>query len=69
MHFKVDPFAAQFVQAEQGDFIKDLSLKKRTLGYVTLVDKEVNTMYVQFPKMGTIDWVDWINRGHYKVIK
>ena len=65
----MDPFAAQYVQAEQGDFIKDLSPKKRSLGYVTLIDREVNTMYVNFPKTGRIDWVEWTNRGHYKVIK
>ena len=65
----MEPFAAQYVQAEQGDFIKDLSPKKRSLGYVTLIYKEVNTMYVQFPKTGRIDWVEWTNRGRYKVIK
>ncbi len=65
----MEPFAAQYVQAEQGDFIKDLSPKKRSLGYVTLIDREVNTMYVNFPKTGSIDWIEWVNRGHYKVIK
>jgi hypothetical protein len=44
----MDPFAAQYVQAEQGDFIKDLSIKKRSLGYVTL-DNRLDRMDKQGP--------------------
>lgn len=54
--------------AKSGDFIKDLSPLKRSLGLVRQVDEETGLMYVQFPKVGKFHWVVWNNNGHYVVI-
>jgi hypothetical protein len=64
----MDPFAAQYSLARKGDFIKDLSPQKRSLGFVMLVDKETNMMYVKFPKIGKLNWLMWSNHGHYLVV-
>ena len=64
----MDPFAAQFPIAHKGDFIKDLSPKKRSLGLVVHVDKKTNMMRVNFPKIGKLTWVMWMNHGHYLVV-
>jgi len=55
--------------AKIGDFIKDLSPMKRSLGLVRQVDDETGLMLVQFPKKGTFTWVVLENNGHYVVIK
>jgi len=64
----MDPFAAQFALACEGDFIKDMSSQKRSLGLVLLVDEETNMMHVKFPKIGKLNWVIWNNHGHYMVV-
>jgi len=55
--------------AKIGDFIKDLSPMKRSLGLVRQVDDDTGLMLVQFPKRGTFTWVVVENNGHYVVIK
>ncbi len=64
----MDPFAAQFPIAREGDFIKDLSPKKRSLGIVVHVDRNTNMMRVKFPKIGKLNWIMWKNHGHYIVV-
>tara|TARA_R110002020_G_scaffold200596_1_gene402927 strand:- start:818 stop:1012 length:195 start_codon:yes stop_codon:yes gene_type:complete len=64
----MDPIPAQFPIARKGDFIKDLSPKKRSLGLVMLVYKDTNMMQVKFPKTGKLNWVMWKNHGHYLVV-
>ncbi|MAG25577.1 hypothetical protein CMI47_08365 [Candidatus Pacearchaeota archaeon] len=55
--------------AKIGDFIKDLSPMKRSLGLVRQVDDDTGLMLVQFPKQGAFSWVVVENNGHYVVIK
>jgi hypothetical protein len=55
--------------AKIGDFIKDLSPMKRSLGLVRQVDDDTGLMLVQFPKQGSFSWVVVENNGHYVVIK
>jgi len=55
--------------AKIGDFIKDLSPMKRSLGLVRQVDDDTGLMLVQFPKQGSFTWVVLENNGHYVVIK
>ena len=55
-------------KAGTGDFIKDLSAQKRSLGIVESIDKRTNMMRVTFPKIGKTQWVMWKNYGHYKVV-
>ena len=55
--------------ARTGDFIKDCSPLRRSLGLVLLVDEEIGQMYVAFPKIGERKWVLWENRGQYIVIR
>ena len=57
-----------FNNATEGAFIKDLTLQKRSLGYVVHVSKTTNMMKVKFPKVHRIDWIVWDNHGHYRVI-
>ena len=64
----MDPVVAQHTIARKGDFIKDMSPKKRSLGLVMLVDKSTNMMYVNFPKIGKRIWIMWMNHGHYIVV-
>lgn len=64
----MDPFTAQYTKARHGDFIKDLSPKKRSLGLVVLIYKETNMMQVKFPKTGKLNWIMWNNYGHYLVV-
>jgi len=64
----VDPFCAQFDLAAKGDFIKDLTPQKRSLGFVMLVDEETNMMHVKFPKINALNWVVWQNHGHYAIV-
>ena len=64
----MDPFAARRACARKGDFIKDMSPQKRSLGLVMMVDRETNMMYVKFPKTGKLTWVVWGNHGHYMVV-
>jgi hypothetical protein len=64
----MDPFAAQFAVACEGDFIKDMSDQQRSLGLVMLVDKETNMMHVKFPKIGQLSWIMWANYGHYIIV-
>jgi hypothetical protein len=54
--------------ARTGDFIKDCSPLKRSLGLVFQVDPEIGQMYVRFPKLGEFKWVLWDNNGQYIVI-
>ena len=54
--------------AQPGDFIKDQSLQKRSMGYVLKVDAHTNMMKVKFPKVGTTMWIVWENHGHYVVV-
>jgi hypothetical protein len=56
------------LKAEEGDFIKDLGMQKRSLGLVEHIDKRTNMMLVKFPKINQTCWIVWNNYGHYKVI-
>ena len=55
-------------RARTGDFIKDKSPMKRSLGLVMAVDEETGLMYVRFPKFGKDQWIVWENNGQYRVI-
>ena len=65
----MDPFTAQFKSAGKGDFIKDLTPQKRSLGYVLEVNKETNMMRVRFPKISRDAWIVWGNHGHYRLLQ
>lgn len=54
--------------AKPGDFIKDRSPQKRSMGYVIEVNMHTNMMKVKFPKIGNETWLVWENHGHYVVI-
>jgi hypothetical protein len=64
----MDPDTAQRSRAKQGDFIKDMSPAKRSLGLVLLVDEKTCMMRVKFPKIGKLKWVIWKNHGQYLVV-
>jgi|TARA_Y100000310_G_scaffold316339_1_gene367939 hypothetical protein len=64
----MDPIAAPFKIAKQGDFVKDLSKQKRSLGLVMQINKETKMMRVRFPKINKDTWVMWTNYGQYKVV-
>ena len=64
----MDPIAAPFKTAKQGDFVKDLSRQKRSLGLVMLINKETKMMRVRFPKINKDTWVMGTNYGQYKVV-
>ena len=49
-----DPFAAQRRIAYEGDFIKDKSPLKRSLGLVMRIDEDTGMMQVKFPKTGKL---------------
>jgi|TARA_Y100000310_G_scaffold238938_1_gene242480 hypothetical protein len=55
-------------RARTGDFIKDNSPLKRSMGWVMAIDEETGLMYVRFPKSGKDHWIVWENRGQYRVI-
>jgi|TARA_Y100000034_G_scaffold34455_1_gene42307 hypothetical protein len=55
-------------RARTGDFIKDKSPMKRSMGLVLTVDEETGLMYVRFPKSGKDQWIVWENNGQYRVI-
>jgi|TARA_Y100000310_G_C20163128_1_gene570133 hypothetical protein len=55
-------------RARAGDFIKDKSPMKRSLGLVMAVDEETGLMCVRFPKAGRDHWIVWENNGQYRVI-
>jgi hypothetical protein len=57
-----------FSRAKEGDFIKDLGAKQRSLGLVERIDHDTNMMLVKFPKINGTQWVMWNNYGHYKVV-
>jgi len=57
-----------YMKAKEGDFVKDLSKQKRSLGLVERIDERTNMMLVKFPKVNRIHWVMWKNYGHYKVV-
>jgi hypothetical protein len=57
-----------FARAENGDFIKDRSPQKRSLGVVVAIDYDCNMMRVKFPKIGKFLWIPWKNNGHYYVV-
>ena len=59
---------SMFRRAEEGDFIKDLGVQKRSLGLVSSIDKRTGMMLVKFPKVGKAHWIMWKNYGHYKVV-
>ena len=61
-------FSSMYMKAKTGDFIKDLSKQKRSLGLVEHIDKHTNMMLVVFPKVNRTHWVMWKNYGHYKVV-
>ena len=56
------------MKAKEGDFVKDLSKQKRSLGLVKRIDERTNMMLVTFPKVNCTHWVMWKNYGQYKVI-
>jgi len=56
------------VNANKGDFIKDNTEARRSLGYVLMVDYATNMMLVRFPKIGRRSWISWKNLGHYIVV-
>jgi len=57
-----------YSRARVGDFIKDKSPLKRSLGLVRTIDEETGLMYVQFPKAGRAFWIVWENNGQCRVI-
>ena len=61
-------FSSMYVKARKGDFVKDLSRQKRSLGLVERVDQRTNMMLVKFPKVNRTHWVMWKNYGHYEVV-
>ena len=61
-------FSSMYLKAKKGDFVKDLSRQKRSLGLVEHVDKKTNMMLVKFPKVNRTHWVVWKNYGQYRVI-
>ena len=63
-----DPFAAQRRIAYEGDFIKDKSPLKRSLGLVMRIDEDTGMMQVKFPKIGKLNWIIWDNHGQYVVV-
>ena len=63
-----DPFAAQRRIAYEGDFIKDKSPLKRSLGLVVRIDEDTGMMQVKFPKIGKLNWIIWDNHGQYFVV-
>jgi len=65
----VDIFTAFYEAASKGDFIKDMSPQRRSMGYVVEVTPYTNMMRVRFPKATGDQWVVWKNHGHYRVIK
>jgi hypothetical protein len=65
---KMDSFTIPFAMASKGDFIKDMSPAKRSLGLVMRVDEATRMMLVKFPKTGKLDWIMWNNHGHYVVV-
>ena len=56
-------------KAKVGDFVKDLSASKRSMGFVSDVNESTGMMLVKFPKIGKSQWLLWKNYGHYVVIK
>jgi hypothetical protein len=64
----IDPFAAPHRVAKLGDFVKDLSKQKRSLGLVTQINRETKMMRVKFPKIGRETWIMWTNYGQYLVV-
>ena len=64
----MEPFAAPYKIAVQGDFVKDMSKQKRSLGMVLEINRETKMMCVRFPKINKDAWIMWTNYGHYKVV-
>jgi hypothetical protein len=64
----MDADAAQFPKAVLGDFIKDMSPQKRSLGLVMQINEHTKLMQVKFPKTGKLNWITWTNYGHYLVV-
>jgi hypothetical protein len=64
----MDSSAAPFSKAILGDFIKDLSPQKRSLGLVVQINEHTKLMQVKFPKTGKLNWIMWTNYGHYLVV-
>ena len=64
-----DIFTVMHTNAFEGSFIKDLTLQKRSMGFVVHVSETTNMMKVKFPKVNRIDWLVWNNHGHYRVIE
>ena len=64
----MDSSAAQYSLARKGDFIKDLSPQKRSLGLVVQINEHTKLMQVKFPKTGKLNWIMWTNYGHYLVV-
>ena len=56
-------------KAKVGDFVKDLSISKRSMGFVSDINESTGMMLVKFPKIGRSQWLLWKNYGHYVVIK
>jgi len=61
-------FSGMYMKAKEGDFVKDLSKQKRSLGLVERIDKRTSMMLVKFPKVNRTHWVMWNNHGQYKVV-
>jgi hypothetical protein len=64
----VKPILKKHKVAKKGDFIKDISFRQRSMGYVLGVDKTTDMMKVFFPITGRKQWVVLSNYGHYMVI-
>ena len=61
-------FSSMYMKAKKGDFVKDLSKQKRSLGLVEHIDERTNMMLIKFPKVNRTQWVVWKNYGQYKVV-
>jgi len=64
----MSPSPRHHKRAIDGDFIKDLTSQKRSLGMVMEINKDTRMMYVNFPKIGRPVWLMWENYGHYIVV-
>ncbi len=64
----MDLSARHYKRADEGDFVKDLTKQKRSLGMVMKIDKETKLMCVRFPKTGQTTWLIWENYGHYIIV-
>tara|TARA_R110002020_G_scaffold105941_1_gene246730 strand:- start:334 stop:528 length:195 start_codon:yes stop_codon:yes gene_type:complete len=64
----MSPRRAPYLFAQEGDFVKDLTPQRRSLGFVLKINKTTKMMLVRFPKIKKDAWILWTNYGHYKVV-